>query len=511
MQPAEHFVIALPLPGLPADPPSKDAAWPQLGRIHPAEIGKVVVQPEAPLPAGSALMLRVDKAAIGRVSLFQKRKGQWTLLGADGAWKVDLEPGGRPRAELGVVAHSFAQASWSGDFTLAVALIAGDGLECGTSEVHFRVAPFLLASALDPVEEVLVVDNSRTTRFVRALKGILRQIGVPLRTIRVAAGGDEYDLWPQDALEIGRICVPSGQEVRQIVAVLTGIRAKQEWVDPEPLDRAARSAFEDQCAILADVATPRPGTRWIDWYGNLEVSPPVRSRDGREFPLGRVLTGRQKELSLHPDVLAFLEAQRMQTPPLVVDTSWLGIGHVDEVVSFIPANTGPGFRVLFPSTSLAKAILEEAVTQGYSHQMAFAGHQGQMTTEALLEKTALSEENLQIQSILDETKHHLCDGLGVDDSSFIELPVLFSEGVAVIPNSVNSLIVNGHAVVPDPVGPVVNGEDAFARVIRTALNACGIQVHFVDVWETYHWLGGEIHCGTNTVRRISDPVWWKAT
>jgi len=230
MQPAEHFVIALPLPGLPADPPSKDAAWPQLGRIHPAEIGKVVVQPEAPLPAGSALMLRVDKAAIGRVSLFQKRKGQWTLRGADGTWKVDWELVGRPHAELGVVAHSFAQADWSGEFTLTVALVAGDGPECGTSEVRFRVAPFLLASALDPVEEVLVVESPRTAGFAKTLERILQQIGVPLRTIRVAADQDEYDLWPQDALEIGRICVPSRQGVRQVVAVLTGMRARlEEW------------------------------------------------------------------------------------------------------------------------------------------------------------------------------------------------------------------------------------------------------------------------------------------
>jgi len=330
-----------------------------------------------------------------------------------------------------------------------------------------------------------------------------------MRTIRVGADGDEYDLWPQDALEIGRTCVPSGQKVRQIVAVLPGIRAKLEWTNPEPLDRAARSAFEEQGAILADVAIPRPGTRWIDWYGNLEVSPPVKSRDGQEFPLGRVLTGRQKELSLHPDVLAFLEAQRAQTPPLVVDTSWLGIGHVDEVVNFIPANTRPGFRVLLPSISLARAILEEAVAQGCSQQMAFAGHQGQMTAAALLEETAVSEENLQIQSILDETKHHLCEGLGVDESDLVELPVLFSEGMAVIPNCINSLIINGHAVVPDPLGPQVDGEDAFARVIQSALSACGIQVHFLDVWDTYHWLGGEIHCGTNTVRRISNPMWWK--
>ena len=86
-----------------------------------------------------------------------------------------------------------------------------------------------------------------------------------------------------------------------------------------------------------DAAESRAGTRWIDWYGNLEVSPPVKARNGREFPFGRILTGVQKGLGMHPDVLAFLEAQRLQSPPLIVDTSWLAIGHVDEVVSFVPA------------------------------------------------------------------------------------------------------------------------------------------------------------------------------
>jgi protein-arginine deiminase len=511
LQSPEHFVIALPLAGVPAAAPSEDTAWSQPGQIHPAEIGKVVVQVNGPLPAGAALMLRVDQAAVGRVSLFQKRDGQWSLLGAEGTWKVDLEPAGRPHAELGVVAHSLAHAGWSGDFDLTVSFVSGDGLESGTWQVSFRVAPFLLASALDPAEEVLVVENPRTAGFARTLERTLQEMRVPMRRIRVPGDeAEEYDRWPQDALEIGRICAPSGRDVLQVVAVLTGLRAKHETMNCEPLDRRARKVFKDRAAILADVGVPRAGTRWIDWYGNLEVSPPVRSRDGREFPLGRILIGRQLELDMHPDVLAFLEAQRAQTPPLVVDTSWLGIGHVDEVVSFVPAPGRPGFRVLFPGISLARAILEAAIAQGHARQAAFAGHKEEMTAEALLEEIALSEENRQIEAVLDETKHLLCEGLGIEEGDFVELPVLFKAGMAVIPNSINSLIINGHAVVPDPLGPQVDGEDAFARAIRTALSKCGIQVHFVDVWDTFHWLGGEIHCGTNAVRRISNPLWWKA-
>lgn len=35
----------------------------------------------------------------------------------------------------------------------------------------------------------------------------------------------------------------------------------------------------------------------------------------------------------------------MRWPPVVVDVSWLAIGHVDEVVTFVPAKTKTGFKV----------------------------------------------------------------------------------------------------------------------------------------------------------------------
>jgi protein-arginine deiminase len=510
LQPAQQFAIALPLAHRPAPAPGLDATQSGPDRLHPAEAGRVVVQIDHPLPPGSTLRLRLDAEATGRVSLFRRQDRQWASLGAAGAWTVDLEPGTQPRLELGLAAHSFAHAGWSGDFALAVALEAGDGGKSAAREIPFRVAPFLLASALDPVEEVLVVENARTAGFVAALRPILQEIDLPLRTIQVPAGeAEEYDLWPQDALEIGRVCAPRRQGIHQSVAVLTGLRALHDTMNCEPLDRAARALFGAQGAILVDAASPRADTRWIDWYGNLEVSPPVTSRDGREFPWGRILTGQQDELTLHPDLMAFLEAQRLQVPPLVIDTSWLGIGHVDEVVSFIPARTRPGFRLLFPSISLARTVLEEAAAQGYARELAFAGHREQMTVEALLDEVVPGDENRQIEAILAGTRQQLCEGLGVEPAHFVELPALFREGLALIPNCINSLIVNGHAIVPDPEGPHVDGEDAFARAIRTALEAHGLRVHFLDVWDTYHWLGGEIHCGTNAVRRLSNPAWWR--
>jgi protein-arginine deiminase len=88
------------------------------------------------------------------------------------------------------------------------------------------------------------------------------------------------------------------------------------------------------------------------------------------------------------------------------------------------------------------------------------------------------------------------------------MPVLFQGGLAVIPNAVNSVVVNGHLLVPAPLGPRQDEKDGFEQAIRAALAECDVQVVFIDAWNAYHVSGGEIHCGTNTFRHLRDPMWW---
>jgi len=64
-------------------------------------------------------------------------------------------------------------------------------------------------------------------------------------------------------------------------------------------------------------------------------------------------------------------------------------------------------------------------------------------------------------------------------------------------------------LIPEPCGPIHQEKDLFAEAIRTALKDCAVQVTFVDAWNSYHVGGGELHCGTNAFRRLSDPAWWK--
>ena len=124
---------------------------------------------------------------------------------------------------------------------------------------------------------------------------------------------------------------------------------------------------------------PRENTRWIDWYGNLEATPPFTDREGRTFPFGRLVVGKQRELTMHPGVMSFLEAQGVQWPPIVVDTSWLAIGHADEVVNFLPARTAAGFKVLLPSPKAAREMLDALLAKGMAGATVFEGTESETT------------------------------------------------------------------------------------------------------------------------------------
>ena len=313
------------------------------------------------------------------------------------------------------------------------------------------------------------------------------------------------DLWVQDATEIGCLCTRSEAGIIQRPAALRGLRAKHDKknIDCEPLDNAVAAFLEESGIAVICAAEPREDTRWIDWFGNLEVSPPVHDQAGREYPFGRVLTGIQHGLTIHPDIIKFLDRQGVQTPVVTVDTSWLLIGHVDEVVSFVPAPDRQGFRVLLPSTRLAESILRDALEGGHAALPVFVSRRQEMTVASLLERISTSAENAVIQTKIDCTREFLCIELGLSHEDFVEMPALFEDGIALIPNAVNSLICNGHIIVPRPFGPVVNGDDVFEAAIRSTLEPLNNTVWFVDDWDSLHERAGEIHCGTNAVRRLS--------
>jgi protein-arginine deiminase len=312
----------------------------------------------------------------------------------------------------------------------------------------------------------------------------------------------------QDTMEPGVFAVPSATGPTQRRGIMSGQR-REFGAGAAGLDRQITDRLRERGHVTVMQSVPRKATRWIDWFGNLEVSPPHTDRQGRRFPYGRIITGRQRELAMHPDALRFLEAQGMQWPPIVLDTSWLTIGHVDEMINFVPAKGATGYKVLLPSPRAARTLLESLVQRQLGALPVFAGTRDETTVATLLAGAAVSEENVGIDGTVARIREQLQHELNIREADVAMIPCLFNRGRALIPNAVNCLAVNGHLVATQPKGPREGDKDLFEEAIRGALAGCDVDITFIDAWRAYHMGSGEVHCGTNTFRRLTEPAWWK--
>jgi hypothetical protein len=100
----------------------------------------------------------------------------------------------------------------------------------------------------------------------------------------------------------------------------------------------------------------------VNYGGNVLASPPTRSA-----PFGKVLLGSnllsnaadKRNRPADPDLRFFLRAQKQ--PVVEVNTSWLDVGHIDELVSFVPQTDGPSkFAVVHASPGLAMTLIQLA-------------------------------------------------------------------------------------------------------------------------------------------------------
>lgn len=90
-------------------------------------------------------------------------------------------------------------------------------------------------------------------------------------------------------------------------------------------------------------------------------------------------------------------------------------------------------------------------------------------------------------------------------SEFETWPVL-----ALYPGIINSVVVDRkHIVAPNPWGPVIDGRDVLAAAADEAYAKAGYTVRYIDDWFTHHVEMGDVHCGSNVIRRVpADGKWW---
>ena len=217
-----------------------------------------------------------------------------------------------------------------------------------------------------------------------------------------------------------------------------------------------------------------------------------------------------------------------------MDTNWLLVGHVDEIMTCVPAPGGKGFKLLLASPRLAYRILRRAVSKGNGSEKMlkgrdFHGRPAEVTISGFLTAgiPGLSLTALEFRSFngmagtrLAAIQKKLEKDLSLKASDILEVPILFMPNDsspafadALTTGMVNMLVLNKHCIVPKPFGPVVGGTDLFEENLRSKLGRLGLTVKFIDDWHEYHVNLGEVHCGTNTLRK---PVpakwkWWEFT
>jgi hypothetical protein len=98
----------------------------------------------------------------------------------------------------------------------------------------------------------------------------------------------------------------------------------------------------------------------VNYGGNIEASPPTPDAPFGKLVIGNAVIAERRDF-MDPDLLQLLYKQRKQ-PVVEIDTTWLDVGHVDELMAFAPdrRSSRSSFAILRASSSLAQRLLLEA-------------------------------------------------------------------------------------------------------------------------------------------------------
>jgi protein-arginine deiminase len=215
-----------------------------------------------------------------------------------------------------------------------------------------------------------------------------------------------------------------------------------------------------------------------------------------------------------------LGAQGLQ-PPILLDTSWLFVGHVDETLAFVAsAAARRGWVALVADPQRARALLQDLAAGGHGEEKLFAGltdsrgNPAERTVSQVLADPVVTAASATAAARIEAQLAVLRAEVGLAEEEIVRVPVLFTERVAgrlaaYTTNTVNLLApVPGLVAAPDPHGPLVAGADPFRADLEAALAPHGVSVVWVDTWSYLHVFVGEIHCGTNALRAPAPSSWW---
>jgi protein-arginine deiminase len=524
----------------------------------------VVAWPDAPDDAQGTVAVTGPGAATAH--LFRRRDGAWEPAGPLTA--ADLRGG----VALGLEATDVVRDAtrWDGRIDVRLDVTAGGATASDT--VVARVAPVLLVpQTADPtavfarapeteaeIRAARAADRRhvrKTAAFLRTAKRsdvppFLRQYighvdrylaeqrrGVARRTAllrgfrafdgrlrralgRVGLGtrlttSPDAGLFVQDDFEAGYASVPApGGAQTMRVALLekssfAGVPLDPRSVPAAGVSWALRTLRGPDAGVVAGGA---PSQLW-EANGNLEAVPPTPGA-----PRGRLLLGTSSA-----EFAGLLAAQGAQ-PLLRVDTSWLAVGHVDELFGVVPADTPRGWALIAGDPAQALRILRSVPkgersgvrVRATAQQVDAKLRPRPVPTVAGLLSGPVAGQTERAADRIEEQLAILQRELGLTDDEIVRVPVLFGTPLdsrkltAWTGNVVNGFAPGGRRYLAvAPHGPVRRGRDLFAAAAERAFRSRGVAVTWVDTWPAPHSQLGELHCYTNALRDLAGGAWWR--
>ncbi|WP_031480007.1 protein-arginine deiminase domain-containing protein [Streptomyces bicolor] len=535
------------------------------GRADAADLARVRSVPMPGLASGAKGSVQVTAGA-KYTRVFLNRSGAWVpVTGETRLSAAELRSG----VEFGVEATDIIRdtAKWDGRAVIRLSVTSAGATTSDT--VTLRVAPLLTHHHLQNTQAVMVTKlpgNSPADQpyrqFVKNLETEVRRAGItkPLVTF------DKYgDIWAQDFVEPAYVSMTGPGGRRQAMRVM--LRSAQ------PDREAGRELFEKlrgrDVGVVQVSGVRDSEEHTLNSTGNLETIPPY-THGGRSFPAGRVIMGQRKDTGSKPAqaMRTLLKSQGLQDP-LLLDTSWLGVGHVDEFVQFLPADTPRGWRIGVADPRAGLKLLQDAQRDGHGRTRMFSvpGLGGEPAPKETIDQALASRhfvaDNTMAAQRIEANLDILKRETGVTDAEIVRVPALYTREAemsaadgqdvpvprltrmggdpalvksldkygqqkwldqgrgapgaraavrtsAYVPGAVNGvLLARDRYLAPRQWGPVIGGKDIFTQAVTAVYTRAGLKVSYIDDWYTYHLGMGEVHCGTNTLRDAS-AAWWKS-
>ncbi|KAJ4244059.1 hypothetical protein NW762_014672 [Fusarium torreyae] len=416
--------------------------------------------------------------------------------------------------------------------------------------VALKVAPVLTHHPLQRVETLV-------STFANDSEPIQQYFVQQLDEAREVAGIDNplwlfnqsSDIWAQDILEPAYASMPGPDGPISIRIMLRSAQSARTGGRQifEQLRGPGIGGFQPADGPGIGFSASGFGYHTINSYGNLETIPPHRGQDGILYKAGRVIQGKHFS-ELPAQAVRNLIFGNGAQDTLFLETGWLMVGHVDEFVQFLPFDNELGFTIGIASPDVGIKILTDAQAAGHGNTSAISfDAQPQMerfdseappylnlSVSNLLDNKTFIEVNKYAQTWIDHNLDILLSEIPLDREDVIHVPALYRDqsgygpwirpdGLdyywppvwkdeyqlgAFIPSPINGIVIGQHYLSPNPFGPIINGVDVIAQAVEETYARAGMNVTFVDDYYSHHLRGGEIHCGSNTLRQ-TDMEWWQ--